>query len=156
MGLEITAYENLIITNNKKDKEFYFSEKTFEQEDRIIGECFVTYDDACGFSAGSYRNYNLFRNILCESINNLKDHELWELAVKDTEKAKSLPFYWLINFSDCDGYIGSSFCEILYKNFCDYEVVFKERIKDEYFISIYNEFKNAFELSKNNGIIIFH
>lgn len=151
MGLDITAYKDIKIIENK-EPEYYFSSSDFPQsnmpnlEDKEIQ---IDFKEEFDFRAGSYSGYNLFRNELCISANNIKAEELWDL------KDESLKFYWLINFTDCDGYIGTSYCSILYEEFCKYEEDVKLKLND-YFHQTYDNFKESFRLGRDNGLVSFH
>ena len=151
MGLDITAYKNIKIIESE-EPEYYFSNTGFPQSNMIDfenKEIQINFDEEFDFRAGSYGGYNKFRNELCISVNNISDEELW--ASKD----ESLKFYWLINFSDCDGYIGTSYCKILYDEFVKYEDEVKSNLQDYYHI-IYDNFKEAFRLGSDNGLVSFH
>lgn len=109
----------------------------------------IEFDEEFDFRAGSYSGYNKFRNELCISANNIQDKELW------TSKNEAFKFYWLINFTDCDGYIGTSYCKILYDEFVKYENEVKSNL-NEYFHKTYDNFKEAFRLASDNGLVSFH
>lgn len=151
MGLDITAYGNIKIVKDD-EPEYYFSNTEFPQSnmpDIENKEIQIEFDEEFDFRAGSYSGYNKFRNDLCFVANGIKDKELW--ASKD----ESLKFYWLINFTDCDGYIGTSYCKILYDEFVNYEDEVKSKL-NEYFHETYDNFKEAFKLASNNGLVSFH
>ena len=151
MGLDITAYKNIKIIESE-EPEYYFSNTGFPQSNMIDfenKEIQINFDEEFDFRAGSYGGYNKFRNELCISANNISDEELW--ASKD----ESLKFYWLINFTDCDGYIGTSYCDILYDEFCKYEDEVKLKL-NEYFHETYDNFKEAFRLGQESGLVSFH
>jgi len=159
MGLDITAYSKLIRTDNENDEDLYFSRSSFKQSNMplIDGvETFFDFDKCETFHAGSHGGYNRFREILCESINKINPSQVWDLAVFDTYEAKKIPFFYLINFSDCEGYIGTSFCEILYNDFCEYEELFMSKLEDDYYKTVYLNFKKAFEIGRDHGLVDFH
>lgn len=151
MGLDITAYKNIKVIEDC-EPEYYFRNTGFPQSnmsDLEDKEIQIDFDEEFDFRAGAYSSYNRFRNELCICANGIKDRELW--ASED----ESLKFYWLINFSDCDGYIGTSYCKILHNEFCKYEEDIKSKLNEQYH-SIYNDFKKAFELASDNGLVSFH
>lgn len=155
MGLDITAYENIREIEDN-EPEYYFSggweQSNMEKiEDREVQ---VEFDNELDFRAGSYMGYGGFRKHLCQVVNKIEIEKLWE--IKDIS-VKETPFYWLLNFSDCEGYIGTSYCEILFDNFKDFEQIFMEGTdKNSYFIEVYLNFKEAFEIAKNKGLVNFH
>jgi len=69
------------------------------------------------------------------------------------------PFYEMINFTDCDGILGSVVCKKLYQDFVDNEHIAKqwsEHTGDEYFLKGYNEFMHGFEIAaRTNGLMEF-
>ncbi|WP_158782806.1 hypothetical protein [Pantoea sp. BAV 3049] len=64
------------------------------------------------------------------------------------------PFYELINFSDCEGVIGTGVSEKLAKDLAE----FKGRAMgvSEGFYDLYLKWKAAFEMASNNGCVRFH
>ena len=151
MGLDITAYKNIKIIGDE-EPEYYFSNAGFPQSnmpDFENKEIQIEFDEEFDFRAGSYSGYNKFRNELCISANNIQDKKLW------TSKNEAFKFYWLINFTDCDGYIGTSYCKILYDEFVKYENEVKSNL-NEYFHKTYDNFKEAFRLASDNGLVSFH
>lgn len=154
MGLDVTAYSNFKITKvviEEDDYEYYFCNSGFEQSNMNIEEQYVNidFDEDFDFRAGSYGGYNHFRNSLCLASNNITAKELWN------SEDKTLKFYWLINFSDCEGYIGTGYCKILYDEFVKYEKEVKEKLNIDYHDK-YDNFKEAFRLGANNGLVNFH
>ena len=72
------------------------------------------YSDDCmeyvgGGPSMSYGSYNRFRNELSMAALNKKAEEAWE-EVRNLEDGEPYPsaIYHIINFSDCEGYIGPS------------------------------------------------
>jgi hypothetical protein len=157
MGLDISAYSNIRLSPSDDTHEIWFSDLGFEQsndEKIAVGEDReYDYDECFDFRAGSYRGYNIFRSNLCNTVNGITDSELWSM---DKEKAKKLPFYYLINFSDCEGFIGTKYCKKLYKDFCEFETVYQEKQGDQYYLMTYSNFKEAFRIGSNNGVVSFH
>lgn len=132
------------------------------------------------FRAGSYSGYNQFRKLLSLAANGISDSDVWESADAST----SLPFYYLINFSDCEGTIGPSIAELLWDQFTTHRSRVIRNITDEpdlgketddpiafetefgiefelspeeieSFIQTYDEFTEACRIAKDNGIIQF-
>lgn len=154
MGLDITAYSNIKKREllEYEESEYYFSNSGFIQSDMINienKEIQIDFDESFDFRAGSYGGYSIFRNELCLASNNITAEQLWSL------QDETLKFYWLINFSDCEGYIGTSYCKILYDEFVKYEEDVKIKL-DEYYHQTYDNFKEAFRLGANNGLVDFH
>ena len=159
MGLDISVYKNLKIIDKTKinfDKdeqddylEIYDQDfkKQLDGSDLIIGE-YYDYDYAKEFRAGSYSGYNYWRNELAKLAGYESDVFVWE-NVEDGV------FVELINFSDCDGIIGSKISKKLYNDFCEFDNT--ASLKDGGFYYIYKEFKEAFKIaSENNGCVLFH
>ena len=159
MGLNISIYKNLKMINKTKinfDKdeqndylEIYNQDfkKQLNGSDLIIGE-YYDYDCSEEFHIGSYSGYNYWRNELAKLAGYESDVFVWE-NVEDGV------FVELINFSDCEGIIGSKTSKKLYDDFCKFDNI--ASLKDERFYYIYKEFKEAFKIaSENNGCVLFH
>jgi hypothetical protein len=118
-------------------------------EDRALYD----YEEEFRFCAGSYSGYNTWRNCLAhfagyESAKSVWDHP--ELVG---------PFVELIDFSDCEGAIGSSLSAKLAKDFADFNDRAKKTAAEyggDWFYSLYQEWQKAFELAAQNGAISFH
>ena len=154
MGLDITAYSNIKKREllEYEEGEYYFSNSGFIQSNMPNienKEIQIEFDEEFGFRAGSYSGYNRFRNELCLVSNNISAEKLWN------SENENLKFYWFVNFTDCDGYIGTSYCKILYDEFYKYEKGIK-LILDKYYHQTYDNFKEAFRLGANNGLVDFH
>lgn len=155
MGLDVTAYKNIKIIEDD-EPEYHFTSGWEQSNMNNIHdkEIQIDFDEEFDFRAGSYGGYNFFRNFLCETINNITAEELWN--EKDAE-VKQFPFYWLINFTDCEGYIGTSYCKILYKNFLDNKELFMSKTEDNLrFQQTYLDFLEAFKISQEEGLVNFH
>jgi hypothetical protein len=130
MGLDITAYELATILPphefsearwEDEDHEPTFVDRGMEQSFRGLevgpewqpfldstesmtdGPCVRVSGDSFGFRAGSYHQYGEFRAALAEIALDVDVHEIWQ----DPEIFRDRPFYELLNFSDCQGVIGS-------------------------------------------------
>ena len=96
-------------------------------------ECFY-------FRAGSYVGYGTWRKLLAAF-------------------ADGKAFQELINFSDCEGVIGTEVAEKLYNDFKSYHrkaVKFSKELNDpDWWIGRYRDWERAFKLAKNNGAVSF-
>lgn len=150
MGLDITAYGQIKIIEDS-EPEYYFSNLGFPQsnmKDIEKKEIQISFDESLDFGVGSYGGYNHFRNKLCEISNGITQDILW------SSKDETLKFYWLINFSDCEGYIGTSYCKILHKEFIKYENDIIKKLDDKH-RELYFNFKEAFGIASNSGLVDF-
>ena len=118
------------------------------------------------FRVGSYSYYSYWRKLLALSIGFENIGDIWQLGPYNEE----IPFIELIDFSDADGMIGPNVSEKLYNDF--------ESMQDEVFefidnlmfgvipgnkltmtqVSdfkiIYNDWKTAFDIARENGLVI--
>ena len=103
------------------------------------------------FRAGSYSGYNEWRNTLSELMLGVSDYEVWN----NLDEYKERPFYYLINFSDCEGIIlGDKLLKLL----SDFENN-KEKAKaydDGYWTEKYFCWLKAFSLASDGGYVEFH
>lgn len=80
--------------------------------------------------------------------------DIWE----HPDVYKDKPFFELINFSDCEGFIGHTVCEKLAKDFRDNEHLIPAEEKNcafPYFYEKYKEWKKALELASDSGAVQF-
>ena len=64
------------------------------------------------------------------------------------------PFWELINFTDCNGVLGTAVCQKLAKDFADYEVSARS-LEDKEFLYTYLQFKAAVEWASDGGAVVF-
>jgi len=159
MGLDVVAYEGV--------GEFLGKDATYGEDENSVylGIHVPTMDRApeirhngyyrklgkeFSFRAGSYSSYNSWREWLSERFLGATPQEVWE----DPKRFEGKPFYELINFSDCDGILGTKVCLKLYEDFCNAEFIPED---DEYTLEIFYTFKKAFATvsSLRNGVVVF-
>jgi hypothetical protein len=125
-------------------------------------------EESDGFRAGSYGGYSNWRERLAK-VAEYPTVEVGSIAQADSMRyAKShphsasawgvdvdRPFVELINFSDCEGVIGTAISKKLASDFAD----FQDRANatcDPYFIEKYGEWRKAFEMASDNGCVVLH
>lgn len=164
MGLDITAYKGLIkVENPELDEsgcpENWEAEITFSTEytergfpGRTAGlpdeKEVYAFEDKCGFRAGSYSGYNNWRNQLAKLAGYKCDKDCWN-------NHTSGPFYELINFFDNEGIIGPIVAAKLAMDFSEFKAK-AEAVEDEYLFEKYCEWRNAFIMASDNGVVVFH
>ena len=65
------------------------------------------------------------------------------------------PFRELIDFTDCDGVLGTAVCQKLAEDFAEYEASAR-LLGDEDFLYTYLQFKAAVEWASDGGAVVFH
>jgi hypothetical protein len=118
----------------------------------IKSKAFYGYEEEFRFRAGSYGGYNAWRDKLAQLAGYKSAEDVW--ANPDLKEA----FVELINFSDCEGVIGSKFSTKLLKDFIDFDAKASDfELNDGgYFYRLYQEWRKAFELAAQNGAVEFH
>lgn len=104
------------------------------------------------FRAGSYGNYNAWRNNLAKILG-YEDYSGdgdYDLTVFELTEG---PFWELIKFSDCEGVINSQVSKKLLNDFIEYDSVAKK--EGGHFYELYRNFHKAFEIASKNGVVIF-
>ncbi len=102
------------------------------------------------FRAGSYGGYGAFREWLCRLASIPEPRVQWAAP----EKYAGLPFFELVNFSDCEGVIGSIACAELAKDFATYQEQ-ANAANDEWLTPLYAKWRQAFELAAKDGCVRF-
>jgi len=143
--LEISSEKTKYTNIHNYDEGWY--DKTNESKDHV-------------FRAGTYGGYSQFRNLVSLSIHGCSSEYIWD----NEEEYISTPFIEIINFTDCEGYLGASVAEKLYSDFRVYASRFAkyvyaniEDVDDRNdMIIIYDNWIKALKVAKDNGIIIFN
>ncbi|MEM8534985.1 MAG: hypothetical protein AAGF95_29385 [Chloroflexota bacterium] len=113
---------------------------------RIAGEVWQ-------FRAGPYSYYNQWRWQLCAMATGMTPKQIRQ--TNHTEVTQALPFYSLIDFSDADGIIGPDTSRILSEQFAQFQPQ-ADVVPDTDFRELYGDFRKAFELASEQGVVLFH
>mgnify|MGYP001766384334 CR=1 FL=1 len=160
MGLDISFYSNLKVnetpTLNKygdlagNNIQLFISPKFKARILPFIENTVYSYETTESFRAGSYTSYNGWRNRLSQLAGFTDIREVWTNDIQG-------PFTELLNFSDCEGTLGTEVCKKLAKDFADfYDEAAKVTDYDGWFFDMYKSWKTAFEVASNNGAVVFH
>lgn len=180
MGLDITACKNITFVDCVYDvngepidpttraplsddiRQVNINRDFRERADDLSDGAAFSAEKSMGFRAGSYSGYNWWREELAKlaGYQETKDDDS---GTRDGTmrhdagawKATSGPFWELILFSDCEGCIGPKTSAKLAKDFAD----FQERADanpDNRFKELYTEWREAFEMAAQNGLVDFH
>lgn len=176
MGLDITAYERVELkaADLTHDATWKLVDDLYDQDVRTLvllsakeytERCAPMIAPAAGcvnvytvsgetfdFRAGSYSGHGHFRRWLCGMAGIATPEQQWA----DPAKYAPLPFHELVNFSDCEGVIGSAAAAELAADFAAYQEQ-AERFAgdDKYFMRVYNDWRKAFELAQHGGAVRF-
>jgi len=154
MGLDIAAYKNLVPAPDGDSELRNYDVSVFVNPE-FPGRCteFVdgglyNADKGIDFCAGSYSGYNTWRNNLATLAGYGGAEGAW--------KREGGPFWELINFSDCEGALGTAVCAKLYRDFAEYQNLAKQTEGEESrFYQKYILWMQASEDGAQNGIIKF-
>lgn len=164
MGLDIRVYTNLqFVTSNgdcEDDFEYDLDSGVYLEPlappgspmDRSDGLKRGMYKATCGdaFRAGSYSGYNAWRNQLSLLMLGVPATVVWD----NYDAYKDKPFWELIHYSDCEGFIGPQTSAKLAKDFEEHRD--KLASADEDFIQRYEYWMNAFKAAaEHNGVVCF-
>jgi len=171
MGLYISYCSKAISKNSDEDGYHINNPKCFSYQLGSLNRhniYDISSDSESGhFSAGSYGGYGIWRNHLiemcgynslidvCNDIDFSKSVRYYKLnEIKTGVKFNSEPFYEIISFTDCDGSVGSEISKKLYNDFVNFDDKAKEQY--DYFYELYSNFKEAFRVASDNGLVNFH
>lgn len=178
MGLDI-SYASRINFEKRREPDFeemdqngvflYPNDSFLDQSEGIQGGEYIIEGIQGSFRAGSYSGYGGWRKALSEligwEIENLWRHvgtlvqrneNLNDVLNESDELKVDIPFVELLNFSDCEGFIGPKNCAKLYEDFLEWD----ERAKsfdsqNSYFYEKYQEWTEAFKVASDGGCVIF-
>ena len=155
MGLDIDAYGKCKY-DRAFDEDYYTKNDlvyVYENPDFTHAltedEGLYSYEESFDFHAGAYDAYNEWREKLSYEMLGASPQEVWENA----DQYKGKPFYELIDFSDCDGTIGTKTSEKLYNDFKD-NITKASEIDDRDFIMQYQQWMHAFDIAKDDGFVV--
>lgn len=175
MGLDITAYRQIKLAPDAEidsagdvvDYDNFmhvyvnpdYPERAADLVDRGI---YTSGTDSVGFRAGSYGGYNAWR----EELAQLAGYPAAPYTYYSTTQmrhdagawaATAGPFWELINFSDCDGAIGPAASAKLARDFAEWDDRAKAKDGPEStFYARYTQWRSAFEMAADSGLVSFH
>jgi len=167
MGLDITAYTKLtLVTHLQADLAGKIAEYIDREMALLITETSVNshfpgreagidvnalywfpYKSAFRFRAGAYSRYGEWRRGLAGMVG---------YAGSYRQEPNPGPFMELIYFSDCEGIIGPAVSSKLARDFEDNLERAKVFSPSDQWIDCYNNWRKAFNLAADNGVVEFH
>jgi hypothetical protein len=165
MGLDITAYKNVELIDTLQTADEFEEKYDWKEQLDWVSLCtdypdrlppiqlggVYRYQDKMKFRAGSYSGYGWWRSELCKMAHGIEPQLIWD----NPETYAGLPFVELINFSDCEGILGTEVCKKLLDDFVTHQLKANQS-KSEYFKDAYANWLNTFEYAADNGYIDFH
>lgn len=158
MGLDITACGKLTAVARHPEGEdeeslridqtsLDYTEKYFPGRTAGLAPGIYSPAETFPFRAGSYSGYGEWRNQLAIFAG-------WPSAKHVWENVDTGPFVELINFSDCEGYIGPQVAAKLAKDFADHAA--RAAKAEPWFAALYRSWRTAFEIASDGGCVVFH
>lgn len=110
------------------------------------------YAGSCYFRAGSYSGYNEWRNELSIATIGVPAKTVWRTpsAYEDS------PFFELVQFSDCEGFIGPVVAGRLLEDSHAPSITAYAKGRGGRFEGLFVQWRRAFELASDGGVIKFH
>lgn len=179
MGLDI-SYVSRINFERRREPDFeeidqnsvflYPNDSLLDQSEGIKGGEYVCEGIHGSFRAGSYSGYSSWRRTLAKMIG-WEIEDLWQHVgtlvqrnenlndvLNESDELKvDIPFVELLNFSDCEGFIGPKTSAKLYLDFLEWDEKAKvnDPFKGGYFYETYQEWTEAFKVASDGGCVIF-
>lgn len=166
MGLDITAYSKAELLETMPSYEAYEEKYGWDDDSLnyvheaqdfpmrmapIVGGVYKIHGDRFAFRAGSYSGYGAWRETLAEMALGLGPRTIWN----NRDGFAGCAFYELIDFSDCEGVIGTDACRKLAADFDRFQAK-ADQHEDSYFRQKYADWSKAFHLAADGGYVDFH
>jgi len=117
--------------------------------DCTVHEAGISEETGKNFWSSSYDSYNRWRKELALMAGYESDVWVWKNKPEG-------PFVELIDFSDCEGVLGTATCAKLFEDFKNNQEKAKEYKPETEFYDDYRRWMNACELAMKAGCIHFH
>lgn len=179
MGLDI-SYASKINFEKRREPDFeemhqnsvflYPNDSLLDQSEGIKNGEYISEGIQGSFRAGSYSGYSNWRRTLSKMIG-WEIEDLWQHVgtlvqrnenlndvLNESDELKvDIPFVELLNFSDCEGFIGPKTSAKLYLDFLEWNEKAKvsDPFKGGYFYETYQEWTEAFKVASDGGCVIF-
>jgi hypothetical protein len=161
MGLDITAYSRLVQTADPDGEWLPATDAEFIARNDGLESTRYAAEKCLRFQAGSYGGYNQWRDQLAQLAGYPKVRHLAgykppeDLYAAGAWAATEGPFWELINFSDCEGFIGPKTSAKLAADFAAFQDK-ADAHPEQWFRDRYAKWRAAFELASNDGAVAFH
>lgn len=161
MGLDILAYRKLTpaAAGDEGDTELHVNPAFQGRADDIVdGQAY--YAEECeDIISCTYGSYNRWRDELAKiagyPLDSYREHGVdWPSHCTACWGGQPGPFSELINFSDCEGVIGTAVSEKLAHDFADYQSA-ADAHPDDHFKSQYAAMRKGFEMARDGGAVKF-
>ena len=179
MGLDI-SYASKINFEKRREPDFeemhqnsvflYSNDSLLDQSEGIKNGEYISEGIQGSFRAGSYSGYSNWRRTLAKMIG-WEIEDLWQHVgtlvqrnenlndvLNESDELKvDIPFVELLNFSDCEGFIGPKTSAKLHADFLEWDEKAKvsDPFKGGYFYETYQEWTEAFKVASDGGCVIF-
>jgi hypothetical protein len=163
MGLDVRGYSNIELVGSISEEGWevicdseliymhpYYIEEFPEATEGLQAKGLYLYGDTEDSRISSYSGYNTWRDTLSHAILGVPAETVWG----DPDAFAGKPFVELINFSDCDGMMGTKVCAKLYEDFMKYNPRI-DIMDEDWFVDIYEIFIMVFNLGRKNGCVEF-
>jgi len=177
MGLDITAYRKLTRATPTLDEhgeptapnywdtlvELY-ANRDFPGREAPLADGWYHFSDRLDFRAGAYSGYMRWREWLAQLVGYPATTSQHFGAQRQSYcagawNATAGPFWELINFSDCEGTIGSVVAQKLARDFAEWDErarAASNAIGDSFYYERFVLWRKAFEMAADGGGVHFH
>lgn len=156
MGLDITGYSKIVRVEGAGNDpavpvvDVWANCREFAARAVDVPEGTYTYASRVEGSRTSYTTYNRWRDTLCWAVHRIAQEKFWDTGMPDDA------FYDLINFSDCEGTIGTAACKRLSEDFTANREKFSRVVgSDGLFMQMYDQNAAAFAAGADGGCVTF-
>lgn len=152
MGLDVVAYSKLTPAKGGSGVIFNISGMYAPLPLDVCSGMLYAYEERSGFRAGSYSSYNAWRNELARvagyepAANGRYDETVWQ--------STGGPFWEMINFTDCNGVLGTAVCKKLHSDFVAFRDIAIRGFSDGDMLT-YEQFETSFKLAADGGCVMF-
>lgn len=156
MGLDVSVYQNIKVRDLEDEDDYDYEFQAFvpapqwEHKIKNLNNGAYYTGDSVGDLRSGYGSHYGFRVALCEIMYRTENEWI------HGELNENMPFYELIDFSDCEGCLDWEISEKLYNDFIsNHEAAMryfkvKPNFKDKYI-----EWTEIFRLGKDKGVVSF-
>jgi hypothetical protein len=156
MGLLVKVYQNIKEASDKEDYCFdaYVISEEWNYKIKNLKNRGL-YDGDCVFKGISYpcTSHNRFREQLVKLIDRM-DLIKPDGTIDWDNLKPDMPFYDFIDFADNEGCLDFEVSEKIYQSFKEWEVK-AQFLLTGWVLDKYNEWLQAFDLSRQNGVMVF-
>jgi len=152
---EVATYDDGYTYNGEPVTDVHpIFDRSFPEHRSDLTAGIYTYTECASWCAGSYSGYGAWRDWLSIAALGVSAKTVW----RDFDAYRNRGVAWLINFSDCEGYIGPAVCRLILDDIRAHEDAIRSKATGpdaDYYLGRLDVWLAGLEVAADGGMLSF-